>query len=415
MEKILKSIKFPGLDDVYVIPEGGSNIEVDTELSGTSENPVQNKVIKEAIDNLAGQIEDAGSIDIDLTGANEGEATPVNADTLGGRSPEEYIALANDYTNQQVRKAAPRNLLDNSDFRNPVNQRGQANYTNTGYSIDRWRFRSTNGGTLDVSGANSCVRINAGTSGINGLYNQIASIDDVTNILSILGKQVTIAVKVKENNLANNRFNLELINSTSATSAGSNSVDICGKSFEGDGIKVLTATMPESLTNQYLDFIIRCSSDCTGGYLDIEWAALYEGEYTAETLPEYQPKGYGAELAECQRYYYQSWNAADWDGKTVLSSGVHGFLIREAFSVTRLFGVEMPVEMRVPRPTITVYTPRGVVNAVSDYNTGNTIITGVGEAYFNNKNFIPAAPGTGDSKFTVGTVYAFHYSASADL
>ena len=24
---------------------------------------------------------------------------------------------------------------------------------------------------------------------------------------------------------------------------------------------------------------------------------------SAETLPEYQPKGYGAELAECQRYY----------------------------------------------------------------------------------------------------------------
>ena len=37
---------------------------------------------------------------------------------------------------------------------------------------------------------------------------------------------------------------------------------------------------------------------------DWKWAALYEGEYTAETLPEYQPKGYGAELAECQRYYY---------------------------------------------------------------------------------------------------------------
>ena len=38
----------------------------------------------------------------------------------------------------------------------------------------------------------------------------------------------------------------------------------------------------------------------SGNYL---WAALYEGEYTAETLPEYQPKGYGAELAECQRYF----------------------------------------------------------------------------------------------------------------
>ena len=42
-----------------------------------------------------------------------------------------------------------------------------------------------------------------------------------------------------------------------------------------------------------------------GASVLVEWIALYEGEYTAETLPEYQPKGYGAELLECQRYYYR--------------------------------------------------------------------------------------------------------------
>lgn len=36
---------------------------------------------------------------------------------------------------------------------------------------------------------------------------------------------------------------------------------------------------------------------------NIRWAALYEGSYTADTLPAYVPKGYAAELAECQRYY----------------------------------------------------------------------------------------------------------------
>lgn len=35
----------------------------------------------------------------------------------------------------------------------------------------------------------------------------------------------------------------------------------------------------------------------------VDWVSLVEGEYTADTLPEYQPKGYAAELAECQRYY----------------------------------------------------------------------------------------------------------------
>ena len=36
----------------------------------------------------------------------------------------------------------------------------------------------------------------------------------------------------------------------------------------------------------------------------MRWAALYEGEYTADTLPPYVPKGYAEELAECQRYYF---------------------------------------------------------------------------------------------------------------
>ena len=35
----------------------------------------------------------------------------------------------------------------------------------------------------------------------------------------------------------------------------------------------------------------------------IKWAALYEGTYTEANRPGYQPKGYAAELLECQRYY----------------------------------------------------------------------------------------------------------------
>lgn len=35
----------------------------------------------------------------------------------------------------------------------------------------------------------------------------------------------------------------------------------------------------------------------------IAWAALYQGTYTADTAPDYRPKGYAVEFAECQRYY----------------------------------------------------------------------------------------------------------------
>ena len=63
----------------------------------------------------------------------------------------------------------------------------------------------------------------------------------------------------------------------------------------------------------------------------IRWAALYEGEYTAETLPEYQPKGYGAELAECQRYY-------------------------QVRSANNIAAVDMRPTMRLSSPTITCAT-----------------------------------------------------------
>ena len=49
----------------------------------------------------------------------------------------------------------------------------------------------------------------------------------------------------------------------------------------------------------YADGAVTITS--SGGVL--KWAALYGGVYTAATMPEYQPNGYGEELLECQRYF----------------------------------------------------------------------------------------------------------------
>lgn len=242
----------------------------------------------------------------------------VAAQAAGIVTPDSIGAAPMEYT----RKVGnPHNLLDNSDFRNPVNQRGQASYTSTGYSIDRWRLRANNGGTLEVNGANGCVRLNAGTSGINGLYTQVATKDYADKVKSVFGKPVTLAVKIKENTL-NADFSVDLKNSTSTTSDGDGIVNIGGDWCNGTGLKVMSCVMPTALTNQYLNFVIRTSSDCTSGHLDIEWAALYEGEYTAENLPEYQPKGYGVELAECQRYYLPISHGPLGNGYTTNAGGV---------------------------------------------------------------------------------------------
>lgn len=133
----------------------------------------------------------------------------------------------------------------------------------------------------------------------------------------------------------------------------------------------------------------------------IRWAALYEGAYTADTLPEYQPKGYAMELAECQRYYYQSWTD---------SIGPAGIITRQSMSPTRLASVEMPVAMRV-NPTITICNSNGIAGAIKDWDD-STVISGITTVYASNKNFVPASV---EGKLTAGQWYSFHYSASADL
>lgn len=176
------------------------------------------------------------------------QKTDTASDTskLGGKAPEYYLQ--------------PRNLLDNSDFRNPVNQRGQTDYTNNGYTIDRWEIYS---GAVGVSSLGYIT-----TSG--QIYQKIAIPTD---------KVYTFAI--------GNDAGIALITGIPANGIPSATV--------GNAL-IKLATIDE-----YVEAVIEPSEghNLAGAY----WAALYEGKYTAETLPPYVPKGYAAELAECQRYY----------------------------------------------------------------------------------------------------------------
>ena len=155
-------------------------------------------------------------------------------------------------------RASARNLLDNSDFTNPVNQRGQTSYSGSTYNIDRWRtFLNDNIVTVD----NGCIR----QTGTQLLQNLDANVIDKTKIYTLAACKV-------------------------------------------DGtIRIISGTFAEPFGNSYLSCytvsstgVPRCVLVESDGY---KWAALYEGEYTAETLPEYQSKGYAAEISECRRYF----------------------------------------------------------------------------------------------------------------
>lgn len=166
------------------------------------------------------------------------------------------------------------NLLDNSDFTNPVNQRGETSkQASWVYWIDRWlsdtektaaqltssgiHLPATTEKNLRILQRVPLARIKKGQS-----YT-IAAYDASGNALCVSG----------------------VFNGGTLTGDGLSG----GKHYlslqDGDG-----STYYYCILDAYADITVKCM-------------ALYEGEYTAETLPPYVPKGYAAELAECLQYY----------------------------------------------------------------------------------------------------------------
>lgn len=215
----------------------------------------------------------AGGSDIDLSGyakKEDLEKVEENLETLATTKLDRTEKFA-------------RNRLDNSDFTNPVNQRGQTSYTVVHeYFIDRWL--SSEGVTLSVT-SNGLSIVNPNKQ-FAYIYQRLSKLKAGT---------YTQALKFK-----NNTGTIELSNSY--TEKG---IAVGASATVEEGVIYATFTITKDDTNTPW---IRYSS--TGDAV-FEWAALYEGEYTAETLPEYQPKGYAVELAECQRYFYKlntAWN-----------------------------------------------------------------------------------------------------------
>lgn len=182
------------------------------------------------------------------------------------------------------------NLLDNSNFINPVNQRGVGSYTDTWkYCIDRWTLigkYDVKAHTLTFQADNAIERFGLTLSymrqGIEGL-----NIGDKVTLSASAGgvtysHTITLAADMQQ---AYNKgpflFTVEYYSSTNVA-------------WFGIGI--------------------------TSGSVALEWIKAEKGGITTP----YVPKGYGAELAECQRYYLRipNWQMVgsgyvDWEGKHI--------------------------------------------------------------------------------------------------
>lgn len=167
-----------------------------------------------------------------------------------------------------------RNLLDNSDFTNPVNQRGITTQTgvSTAYFIDRWYI---NRAAAIVNVSNNGIEINNNAATATSFMGQ--KIEFLKDGIYTAAAKVDGEIVLTVSNLIGGVADQTIVKETNECSVGL------------------------AVSTGYPLFQIIAKAGVSSGL--VEWAALYEGEYTAETLPPYVPKGYGAELAECQRYY----------------------------------------------------------------------------------------------------------------
>ena len=171
---------------------------------------------------------------------------------------------------------AATNLLDNSYFINPINQRGfTSGDTVKGWSyfIDRWCNYTDTNGTVSFSN--------------NGMTYNFSMYQHLNPDTVKAGKVMTAAVKWADGTIQVATGTITRGNSWAWFHSGDNNGRLVGIIDDGSGRNSIR------IDNDNGDTLV--------------WAALYEGEYTTETLPAYQYKGYAAELLECQRYYENSW------------------------------------------------------------------------------------------------------------
>ena len=168
----------------------------------------------------------------------------------------------------------PYNLLDNSDFVHPINQRGETSkQASWVYWIDRW-LSDTEKTVAQLT--SSGIRLPA-TAEKNLRILQRVPLERIKK-----GQSYTIAAYDASGNVfcVSGVFDGEQLTGD-ASSGGKYWLSL----NKGDNL-----TYWYCILDAYADITVKCM-------------ALYEGEYTAETLPPYVPKGYAAELAECLRYY----------------------------------------------------------------------------------------------------------------
>ncbi len=235
--------------------------------------------------------------------------------------------------NKLVNGAVYPNLLDNSNFTNPVNQRDGTSYSastgNAAYAIDRWRIEGAtyNVATHTLSGTSYTNRACRMAQFIEMAQYGLNIGDDMTFSIMANGTKHSATAKVLDRDQYSNFESVP-----SAYSCADFDVVLC------------TGLSKPSI----LSFTI-----CPKKALVLEWAKLEKGSVATP----YVHKSYGAELSACQRYFYYL-DATKW------------YACYQITGWGLIIPIDLPVPMRA-QPTantvgeVKVFTPSGWVNATS--------------------------------------------------
>lgn len=176
------------------------------------------------------------------------------------------------------------NLLDNTNFFNPINQRNQTSYSNTDaapkYSIDRWQVL---GGTFDVQ---TRTYTSNSTLGIYG--NQFRQYIPLENVS--IGDTITVSSVINDT---------RHVFTTTIPQYGDN---VTGAPFlletTWGGFKMITR---EAEHAALLTMVVNVSQSIT-----VDWIKMELGNFATP----YVSKEYSVELSECLRYFQRVY--ADW-------------------------------------------------------------------------------------------------------
>lgn len=223
------------------------------------------------------------------------------------------------------RNNAPYNMLINSDLRRPINQRGATYAPAWDYGIDMWREYDGN--------ARADFAFDADGMTLNG----------------VLAQRVPSSAFI-----TGNPYSAVLYMADDTVLVASGAVHIAGSAWTGfasaekGNVKITLFT--DAQDGSYIGVRIGASGE------KIRACALYEGEYTADTVPPYVPPDPDLELVKCLRYYRVIEIETDVNGS-----------IREC-------GVSFDIPMRIT-PTTIIKTAQYFENGWLDFDHGHMSTT----------------------------------------